>query len=474
MLILGNLSEPGTNAVKREPAFTMNSPISKNTLIADAVHPTEIRTSISLSSAVELNTTSALANYATEAGRGKMDNYNTRLMLIMLCLCLGCRAQYDDLDCPKVCDCDYQESIQETVGWVVFCDKRGLEAIPESIDSELAESLSLTYNKLTLLDDNALKGYQHLASINLSYSSIEIISVKAFTGLEDLVSVDLSDNYLQYINPDTFIDCPSLEYLSLSGNPLLEVSPNTVILKSQSLISFNLSHCKLHSVTPETFSELPQLEVLDLSSNLLKHISVDIIIPMHLLKTLKINNNRFSCSCELKMFLDLMSEKRLDNGGALLHKPVHCLENGRYYKLWSESDRSRCVISTHSPANEPVTSLSSGNLVPTNRTAEVKKDVSYISDSPVQQVNVLPEVISYPPFIVLEKEIINKNQLWFLVLVACILTVVLIVTFTIVSHMRSKKYTFVDSDISSFAGPNAKHGKHKTECDDSVCFKMWS
>nr|CAD7402245.1 unnamed protein product [Timema cristinae] len=32
------------------------------------VHPTEIRTSISPSSAVELNTTSALTNYATEAG----------------------------------------------------------------------------------------------------------------------------------------------------------------------------------------------------------------------------------------------------------------------------------------------------------------------------------------------------------------------------------------------------------------------
>ncbi|CAG2060855.1 unnamed protein product, partial [Timema podura] len=31
------------------------------------VHPTEIRTSISPSSAVELNTTSALVNYATEA-----------------------------------------------------------------------------------------------------------------------------------------------------------------------------------------------------------------------------------------------------------------------------------------------------------------------------------------------------------------------------------------------------------------------
>nr|CAD7461344.1 unnamed protein product [Timema tahoe] len=41
------------------------------------VHPTEIRTSISPSSAVELNTTSALANYATEAGytKGAHQNY---------------------------------------------------------------------------------------------------------------------------------------------------------------------------------------------------------------------------------------------------------------------------------------------------------------------------------------------------------------------------------------------------------------
>nr|CAD7451329.1 unnamed protein product [Timema bartmani] len=37
-----------------------------------ALHPTDIRTSISPSSAVELNTTSALANYATEAGGGRM------------------------------------------------------------------------------------------------------------------------------------------------------------------------------------------------------------------------------------------------------------------------------------------------------------------------------------------------------------------------------------------------------------------
>nr|CAD7577960.1 unnamed protein product [Timema californicum] len=42
------------------------------------VHPTEIRTSISPSSAVELNTTSALANYATEAGKEMLEVVSSR------------------------------------------------------------------------------------------------------------------------------------------------------------------------------------------------------------------------------------------------------------------------------------------------------------------------------------------------------------------------------------------------------------
>nr|CAD7595006.1 unnamed protein product [Timema genevievae] len=42
--------------------------IRRRFLLRQVFYPTEIRTSISPSSAVELNTTSALANYATELG----------------------------------------------------------------------------------------------------------------------------------------------------------------------------------------------------------------------------------------------------------------------------------------------------------------------------------------------------------------------------------------------------------------------
>nr|CAD7430850.1 unnamed protein product [Timema monikensis] len=61
-------------------SFSPSSAVELNTTSAlanyatEAVHPTEIRTSISPSSAVGLNTTSALANYATKAGRNALLN----------------------------------------------------------------------------------------------------------------------------------------------------------------------------------------------------------------------------------------------------------------------------------------------------------------------------------------------------------------------------------------------------------------
>ncbi|CAG2058421.1 unnamed protein product [Timema podura] len=56
-----------------EPAFAWRETVENHLGKAIPVHPTEIRTSTSPSSAVELNTTSALANYVTEAGHIYID-----------------------------------------------------------------------------------------------------------------------------------------------------------------------------------------------------------------------------------------------------------------------------------------------------------------------------------------------------------------------------------------------------------------
>nr|CAD7197547.1 unnamed protein product [Timema douglasi] len=53
--------------MRNEPTFAWRESGKPFRKPPPPVHPTEFRTSISPSSAVELNTTSALANYATEA-----------------------------------------------------------------------------------------------------------------------------------------------------------------------------------------------------------------------------------------------------------------------------------------------------------------------------------------------------------------------------------------------------------------------
>nr|CAD7431102.1 unnamed protein product [Timema monikensis] len=73
---------------RRTPPPSSHSPISISTASWSVkekpppVHPTEIRASISPSSAVELNTTSALANYATESTSSYHDlrNHNSNTL----------------------------------------------------------------------------------------------------------------------------------------------------------------------------------------------------------------------------------------------------------------------------------------------------------------------------------------------------------------------------------------------------------
>nr|CAD7567203.1 unnamed protein product [Timema californicum] len=70
-----NKGSPGLNSM-HEAALLDNKykTTPTETRIECAIHPTEIRTSISPYSAVELNMTSALANYATEAARVQISN----------------------------------------------------------------------------------------------------------------------------------------------------------------------------------------------------------------------------------------------------------------------------------------------------------------------------------------------------------------------------------------------------------------
>lgn len=173
---------------------------------------------------------------------------------------------------------------------------------------------------------------------------MEDIQVNAFAGLQMIRTIDLSYNKLKSIHPEIFASNPKLEFLSLSSNPLTHLPSKSPILVSDSVISLDLSSCFLTEIHPLTFSRLPRLCNLDLSSNLLQTVSVRSLENLPDLKTVQLANNRWNCNCDVVELMQWTSKRRRQGPA---HRPVKCLEGGKYRTLWTAAGGGKsCKEST--------------------------------------------------------------------------------------------------------------------------------
>nr|CAD7400740.1 unnamed protein product [Timema cristinae] len=124
------------------------------------VHPTEIRTSISPSSAVKLNTTSALANYATEQDTTAYKMIVFKELIIPSSVLLMMCVNSIQAQCPNRCSCQLNEQ-QRTVN----CWGRDLLAFPADIDNKV-NTLELSNNSIAFLPAN-LEEYASLEGLFL-------------------------------------------------------------------------------------------------------------------------------------------------------------------------------------------------------------------------------------------------------------------------------------------------------------------
>nr|CAD7430385.1 unnamed protein product [Timema monikensis] len=114
------------------------------------VHPTEIRTSISSSSAVELNTTSTLANYATKIFDDDIDmigppNKNMAIMITKRFDFLGTRSTFN----PLTCFTGPQEFYRD---FIIFAATTSTAFIQHLLDNMIDELLSLNRTVFTASD----------------------------------------------------------------------------------------------------------------------------------------------------------------------------------------------------------------------------------------------------------------------------------------------------------------------------------
>nr|CAD7195448.1 unnamed protein product [Timema douglasi] len=297
-----------------------------------SVLPTEIRTSISPSSAVELNKTSALANYATEADPQKysaLPRVDGLLLMLVVLLSLT-SSQELRTPCPSPCECSEH---------LVDCSLRSLTEIPRDLpDTTIV--LTAAHNDLTTITTKDFpRTRPNLQSLYLNNNTIRYLEIDAFGKLDNLKMLDLQGNLIRAIEPRTFISNKNIIKLVLSSNEIykldlgtfegldgledLRLDKNTIktidsnafrhsprlkklvvswntdlnlpveglYFSTPSLTWLEMDHCNLSSLSLHAFDNMTNLSYLRLKGNRLQREDLRAIRRLRSLKFLHLENN---------------------------------------------------------------------------------------------------------------------------------------------------------------------------------------
>ncbi|GLD60275.1 leucine-rich repeat-containing protein 17-like protein [Lates japonicus] len=108
----------------------------------------------------------------------------------------------------------------ESGDFFVDCQDRHLSSIPSSQTwSKAPKHLLMARNRIKVLRDGALLGYESLTSLDLQQNQISLVEEGAFQGLTRLTTLLLQHNRLGTLSEEALIPMPNLRYLRLYDNP---------------------------------------------------------------------------------------------------------------------------------------------------------------------------------------------------------------------------------------------------------------
>lgn len=205
------------------------------------------------------------------------------------------------------------------------------------LNSSLRE-LNVSGNLLTqILLNSLLHNFENLQILDLSNNILEALGGDSNDELfnystfkSSLQVLDVHNNQISTLDSAWFSKMTKLEVLILNTNHLV-IIPANVFSNSTNLIQLDLSHMpKLKYIDQDAFSglnnlhtlilshnnelsylhsgitrHLTSLRVLDISYNSLHTLYDDLLSPLQSLETLYINNNTWTCDCDIKWLLDL-------------------------------------------------------------------------------------------------------------------------------------------------------------------------
>nr|CAD7441100.1 unnamed protein product [Timema bartmani] len=279
---------------------------------------------LSVLGSLDLHETSALANYATEAGiilkfpeafwphRSGYDvplhpsligpRLVTPVMAALILFLASLVVATQAFQCPMSCRCLTSNQ--------AACNNTTLSELPQEFDANLTH-LIFNYNNLTLLRNSTFEKTPWISVLYLEGNGIRHIEPDTFRHLQNLSTVSLLDNNISNIHPDTFTYNSRLKVLILKGN-YFHLADRTTFLNSNSLLELVLSSCYIDYLPNEAFRGLPNLLSLKLDFNKLHWLNFYSFSPLTRLTELKLNDNKLESLRNYPKTPALMSLRNVD------------------------------------------------------------------------------------------------------------------------------------------------------------------
>ena len=162
-----------------------------------------------------------------------------------------------------------------------------LATLPEGVFDGLAslQSVSLRRNDLATLPEGLFRGLSSLRILNLGLNDLATLREGLFAGLSSLQNLDLELNDVATLPEDLFAGLSSLEKLVLAWNDLSTL-PEGVFAGLTNLQHLHLGYNDLASLPEGVFTELSSLRELRLAANDLASLPADVFAGLTSLQVL--------------------------------------------------------------------------------------------------------------------------------------------------------------------------------------------